>query len=184
MRTPEAVAAMLVAGTLDRRLWPELDQEEFVAEVRRRLGQVSLDLVAADGHWIARPSAALHEEGFHPFFRLNRLERAVVAAAYLYLRYLPSQPGYEGHGQEASVRIEDLIRPFPHSRGYMEKQVLGHLRHMRFLMREGDRILPGPYLAGLDEIAVNERAKPLLERFLIRRHLRKEAEELKRHATD
>jgi len=184
MRTPEEVAAMLVAGTLDRQLWPELDQQEFAAEVRSRLGQVSLELSSADGHWVARPAAALHQEGFHPFFRLNRLERAVVAAAYLYLRYLPSQPGYEGGGPEISVSVEDLIRPFAHSRGYMEKQVLGHLRQMRFLVREGDRVLPGPYLASLDEITVNERAQPLIEKFLIRRHFRKEAEELQRHAPD
>jgi len=177
VRTPERAAALLVAGTLDRAVWPELDDEEFASDVRRRLGAVGLELVAAAGRWVAR-SAAEEESGFHPAFRLHSVEMAMVAALYLHLRYLPNQPGADPVPGEPSVGVEDLVTSFPgYNRAYLENQVLGHLRNAGFVRREEGRLYAGPYLAAVDGVEAEERARTVLRRFVLERYLRRRAEE-------
>lgn len=72
---------MLVAGTLGRAQWPELDDEDFAGEVRNRLDMVGLELVGAAGKWLARPKHAPTDDvdGFEPAFGLNTVELAVIA---------------------------------------------------------------------------------------------------------
>ncbi len=181
MRTPAQTASLLVAGTLDRSQWPELDEEEFAVEVRERLAHVGLELVGAGGRWLARPvTVAADEEGFEPAFRLHSVELAVVAALYLHLRYLPRQAGEDvAASEEPSVEIEELLRAFPgHSRQYLEQIVLGHLRNAGFVRRESGRLYAGPYLAALNDVEAGERAQAALGSFQLRRYLRTRAQEL------
>ena len=101
MKTPEKTAALLVTGTLNRSHWPELDDEDFAADVRSRLEAVGLELVAASGRWLARPAASPDaDDGYEPAFELHAVELAMVAALYLHLRYLPRQAGAADGGEE------------------------------------------------------------------------------------
>jgi len=179
---------MLVAGTLERRQWPELDEEEFAHQVRERLAAVDLELVGSGGRWLARPAAAPDPDiaGFEPTFSLHAMEQAVVAALYLHLRYLPRQADAEDGGDEPSIEVEELIRGFPgHNRTYIEKIVLGHLRNAGFVRRESDRLYAGPYLGALNEIEADARAQEALGSFALRRYLQRRAQELEaEHAPD
>lgn len=185
MKTAEQVASMLVAGTLDRASWPELDDEDFAADISARLSAVGLELVAADGRWFARARYAEEEDGFHPTFRLHSMELAMVAALYLHLRFLPRQgSGVEQDG-EPSVEIDEIVRAFPsYQRTYLENQILGRLRNAGFVRRESGRLYAGPYLAAIDEVTADQRAQEMLKNFLLRRYLRRRAEEIEADATD
>ncbi|MGA8353997.1 MAG: hypothetical protein WB698_07520 [Solirubrobacteraceae bacterium] len=187
MKTPAQTASLLVAGTLERSRWPELDDEDFSAEVRARLTHVGLELVGAGGRWLARPAAvADEEEGFEPAFRLHSVELAMVAALYLHLRYLPLQAGQGlGATEEPSVEIDEVMRAFPgHQRNYLEQIVLGHLRNAGFVRRDRGRLYAGPYLAALNDVQAGERAQAALSSFQLRRYLRRRAEELEEGAVE
>jgi hypothetical protein len=188
MRTSAQTASLLVAGTLERSQWPELDDEDFAAEVRERLAHVGLELVGAGGRWLARPVAVIDdEEGFEPTFRLHTVELAMVAALYLHLRYLPRQVGEDAAGTEKpSVEIDEILRAFPgHQRHYLEQIVIGHLRNAGFVRRERGRLYAGPYLAAVNDVQAGERAQAALGSFQLRRYLRRRAEELEgEHAPD
>jgi hypothetical protein len=180
MRTAEKTAALLVTGTLRRAEWPELDDEDFAGQVRSRLAEVGLEFVGAGGRWLARPIASLEaEDGYEPAFELHTVELAMVAALYLHLRYLPRQAGAPDNAGEPSVELDELLRPFTgYQRGYLEKIVLGHLRNAGFVERRGGRLYAGPYLAAINEIEADERAQAAVGQFLLRRFLRRRAEEL------
>lgn len=185
MRKPERVATLLVAGTLERGSWPELDDEDFAVEVRERLAAVGLDLVAAGGRWLARAASAEDEEGFHPTFRLHSVELAMLAALYLHLRYLPRQAGGVEHDGEPSVELDELLRAFlSYQRTYLENQVLGHLRNAGFVRRDAGRLYAGPYLAAIDEVRADQRSQEMLKNFMLRRYLRRRAEELETDAAN
>lgn len=188
MKTPEHAARLLVCGTLERSAWRELERDDFVEKVRTLLAAVDLELVAAGGKWLARPRTTGDEEGFEPNFQLHSVELAMVAALYLHLRYLPSQAGEnERASDEPSVELDDLIRPFAgsYTKHYLEQIVLGHLKKAGFCEQRDHRYFAGPYLAALDPIAANERAKAALDTFLLRRFLRGRAAELEeQHAAD
>jgi hypothetical protein len=190
VKTPERAAALLVCGTLERAAWRELDDDQFAAKVRERLASVDLELVAAGGRWLARPRSSGEEDGFEPTFHLHAVELAMVASLYLHLRYLPTQAGGEeamngnangsGDGEEPSVELDDLLRPFAgtYTKHYLEQIVLGHLKKAGFCEQRDHRYFAGPYLAALDPVAANERAKPALDTFLLRRFLRERAAQL------
>jgi hypothetical protein len=172
---------MLVAGTLDRAQWPELDDEDFAVEVRERLSAVGLELVGAAGKWLARPVHVPTDDidGFEPAFALNSVELAVVAALYLHLRYLPRQGGGSETNEEPSVAVEELLRAFPgYSGRFISQIVVGHLRNAGFVRRENDRLYAGPYLAALNEIEADERAQVAVGNFQLRSYLKRRAEEL------
>lgn len=184
MKTPERASALLVCGTIDRRAWRELEQEEFAAKVRALLSIVDLELVGAGGKWLARPRNSGEEDGFEPNFHLHTVEMAMVAALYLHLRYLPYQSGQPKSGEEPSVELDDLIRPFvgSYTKHYLEQIVLGHLKKAGFCEQRDGRYFAGPYLAALDPVAANERAKAALDTFLLRRFLREHAAELEKES--
>jgi hypothetical protein len=188
MKTPEHAARMLVSGTLERSAWGELEREEFAERVRTLLSAVDLELVAGGGKWLARPRTSGDEEGFEANFHLHSVELAMVAALYLHLRYLPSQAGEdERASDEPSVELDDLIRPFAgsYTKHYLEQIVLGHLKKDGFCEQRDHRYFAGRFLAALDAIAANERAKAALDTFLLRRFLRSRAAELEeQHASD
>jgi hypothetical protein len=171
---------MLVSGMLVHADWPELDDEDFAADVRSRLAAVGLELVGAGGRWLSRPMASLEaDEGYEPAFELNSIELAMVAALYLHLRYLPRQAGASDNGDEPSVDVDELLRPFSgYQRGFLEKIVLGRLRNAGFVERRGGRLYGGPYLAAINEIEADERAQAAVGQFMLRRFLRRRAEEL------
>jgi hypothetical protein len=174
---------MLVAGTLERAQWPELDDEDLAAEVRERLGAVGLDLVGAEGRWLARPEQAPTDdvEGFEAVFSLNSVELAVVAALYLHLRFLPRHASSteEDAVQHPSISVEELLLAFPgYKASFIEGRVLGRLRRAGFVRRENDRLFAGPYLAVINGVEADERAQAALGSFQLRRYLKRRAEEL------
>jgi hypothetical protein len=188
MKTPERVAALLVCGTLERSAWRELEQDDFAAKVRDLLSAVDLDLASAGGRWVARPRTTGDEDGFEPTFHLHSVEMAMVAALYLHLRYLPYQAADTEITEEPSVELDDLIRPFAqpigsYTKHYLEQIVLGHLKKAGFCEQRGGRYYAGAYLAAVDPVAANERAKAALDSFLLKRFLRERARELS-EATD
>ena len=103
----------------------------------------------------------------------------MVAALYLHLRFLPRQAGAPEDDEEPSVDLDELLRPFAgYQRHYLEKIVLGHLRNAGFVERRGGRLYAGPYLAVINEVEADERALAAMSQFLLRRFLRRRAEEL------
>jgi hypothetical protein len=183
VKTPERAAALLVCGTLERSAWRELEQEEFVAKVRERLAAVDLELASAGGCWVARPRSSGEEDGFESTFHLHSVEMAMVAALYLHLRYLPYQAAGAEPAEEPLVELDDLIRPFArpvgsYTKHYLEQIVLGHLKKAGFCEQRDGKYYAGPYLAAVDPVAANERAKAALDTFLLRRFLRERAREL------
>lgn len=181
MKSPERAAQLLVAGTLDRSVWRELEDEEFAAEVVRRLGEVGLELVGADGRWLSRPLDTEDEDGFEPTLHLHSVELAMAAALYLHLRYLPRQAETVETGAELepSVEVDDVLAAFDgYDKLYLERMVLGRLRNAGFVRREGGRLYAGPYLAAINEIDADARAQKALEEFTIRRYLRRRANEI------
>jgi hypothetical protein len=188
VRTPAQTAALLVAGTLERAQWPELADEDFAEDVRKRLGEVGLDLVGAAGRWLARPRHAPTEDidGFEPVFALNTVALAVIAALYMHLRYLPRHAGGAESDEEPSMAVEELLRAFPsYTSTYISKTILGEVRKARFVRRENDRLYAGPYLAALNEIEADERSHVAIGKFQQRRYLKQRAQELEgEHAPD
>lgn len=178
MRSAETAARLLAQGVLRRALWPEFDDDDFVADVRERLGAVGLELVSGDGYWLARARDGVAEEGFEPIFALNEPELAVLAALYLHLRYLPRHGGGGARTETPSVALEDIERGFPYKVQYV-RTVLGRLRNMHFVHQHDERLYPGPYLAALDEIVADERSKEALRDFKLQRFLRRRIEEVK-----
>ena len=178
MRSAEKAARLLAQGLLQRAAWPEFDDDEFVAEVRERLGAVGLDLAAGDGYWVARGRDGTLEEGFEPIFDLNEAELAVLAALYLHLRYLPRHGGGVARTETPSVAVEDIERGFPYDVTYV-RSIVGRLRNMHFVRQHDKRLYPGPYLAALDEIVADERAKEALRDFKLRRFLQRRVAEAK-----
>jgi hypothetical protein len=156
--------------------------------VRELLAAVDLDLAAAGGRWVARPRSTGDEDGFEPTFHLHSVEMAMVAALYLHLRYLPYQAADAEITEEPSVELDDLIRPFAqpvgsYTKHYLEQIVLGHLKKAGFCEQRDGKYYAGPYLAAVDPVAANERAKAALDAFLLKRFLRDRARELT-EATD
>jgi hypothetical protein len=189
MKTPERAAALLVQGTLERKAWAQLEHEPFASKVRGHLNAVDLELAKAGGHFVVRPRTPGGDEDFVPTFHLHKVEQAMVAILYLFLRYLPAQGG-QGQAltqgadrQEPSVDLDDLVRPFTqqglYAKGYLEKIVLGHLKRAGFCEQRNGRYYAGPYLAALDPIVADARAKEVLENFQLRRFLRDKAEQLR-----
>ena len=179
MRSPELAASLLTQGTLVDRAWPEFGEEAFAEDVRRRLKEVGLTLVNAEGHWLACAADRGEQEGFEPMFEPNDGHLAVLACLWLHLRYLPRLRGDLDDGQdEASISVEEIEHAFPaYPPGYVAI-VLGYLKNMRFIRQWNKRIYAGPYLAAIDEEEADGLAREALRNFKLRRYLRRRAEEV------
>jgi hypothetical protein len=179
VRSSEVAASLLTQGTLIDRAWPEFGEEAFVEEVRRRLNEVGLTLVNADGHWLARASDRGEQEGFEPMFEPNDGHMAVLACLWLHLRYLPRLRGEldDGH-DDPSISVEEIEHAFPAYPPRYVAIVLGYLKNMRFIRQWNERIFAGPYLAAIDEDAADSLAREALRDFKLRRYLRRRAEEV------
>jgi hypothetical protein len=174
MRTAEQVAALLVAGTLDRDAWPELEEEQFAEEVRTRLASAGMSLVATPGSFLARLAEPEGAPGFTPHARLGSVHKAMIAVLYLYLRYLPAQGdgGEEfADGQPPSVTPEDVFAPFSYKRHYLEKIVLAELKKQSYVRQVDGRLQAGDNLMALDSVQLDLRAEEMLRRFLLKRFL-------------
>lgn len=174
MLEPESVARLLVCGTLGADRVPELERRNFREEVEQRLGAVGLKLTAASGRWLARPTTvdtASEFADFRPFHALHQAHLALLACAYLHLRYLPRQAGAPVD-EDASVRFDLLYAPF--SASYQRRKVqawVSELRRGSFLAGEGDVIRAGPFLASIDEVVADDRADAAVTEFVLRRML-------------
>jgi small nuclear ribonucleoprotein (snRNP)-like protein len=189
MRTAQRVAALLVAGTLDRDAWPELEEEQFAEEVRTRLASAGMSLVATPESFLARLEEPEGAPGFTPHARLSSVHKAMIAVLYLYLRYLPAQgdAGEEiADGQPPSVTPEDVFAPFSYKRHYLEKIVLAELKKQSYVRQVEGRLQAGDNLMAIDSVQLDLRAEEMLRRFLLKRFLeRRVAEDAgERDATD
>jgi hypothetical protein len=173
MRSSEQAARLLMQGLLEVASWPEFEDEAFFEDVRHRLGGVGYELGSVGGYWLARTREPEAVDGFRQLFPLNEAEYAVLAALYLYLRFLPRQSEYiTGADKQASVALEDIERGFPAYTVETTRRILGRLRNLLFVRQYGERLYPGPYLAAIDELVADERAKEALRDFKLRSHLR------------
>lgn len=172
MRNPAGVAALLSAGTLEREAWPELEDEQFAAEVRERLAGVGMTLVATPDSYLARLAEPNGATGFTPHARLHSVHRAMIAVLYLYLRYLPAQAN-DGevpvNGDAPSVSPDDVFAAFTYKRSYLEKIVLGELKKQGFVRQIGGRLFAGDNLMAIDPVQIELRAEEMLRRFLLKR---------------
>ena len=168
MRTAEHAARRLTQGLLEASAWPEFEDEDFLADVRKRLEGVGLELASADGYWLARSRETERDDGFKPMFQLNQAELAVLAALYLHLRYLPRQGEQLTRTRDhPSVLLEDIERGFPAYGVETIRRVLGRLRNLHFVRQYDGRLYSGPYLIALDELVADERAREALRDFKI-----------------
>lgn len=180
MRTPADVAALLSAGTLEREVWPELEDEQFAAQVRERLAGVGMTLVATPASFLARLAEPNGAIGFTPHARLHAVHKAMIAVLYLYLRYLPAQAN-DGelpiNGDAPSVSADDVFAAFTYKRRYLEQIVLGELKRQNFVRQIGGRLYAGDNLMAIDPVQMDMRAEEMLRRFLLKRFIeRRDAE--------
>ena len=166
-------------GLLEGENWPEFNDEEFVEEVRGRLAGVGYELCAADGYWLARCHDEEAIEGVKALFPLDEAEHAILAALYLYLRFLPRQSHPNRNGERPSVTPEEIDRAFPAYKPQAIRRILGRLRNLHFVRQYANRIYPGPYLMLLDETVADERARQALRDFKLRTDLRERLVALK-----
>jgi hypothetical protein len=177
MRGPEEVTALLAAGTLERDAWPELEDEQFAAEVRERLAAAGMTLVATPDSFLARlaePNGAAGAAGFTPHTRLHSVHKAMIAVLYLYLRYLPAQANdgeLPANGDAPSVTPEDVFAPFSYTRHYLEKIVLGELKKQGYVRQIGGRLFAGQNLMAIDPVQMDLRADEMVRRFLLKRFI-------------
>lgn len=174
MRNPADVAALLSAGTLEREAWPELEDEQFAADVRERLAAVGMTLVATSESFLARLAEPNGATGFTPHARLHSVHKAMIAVLYLHLRYLPAQAGdgeVSANGDAPSVSPEDLFAAFDYKRHYLEKVVLGELKKQGFVRQIGGRLFAGDNLMAIDPVQMDLRAEEMLRRFLLKRFI-------------
>jgi hypothetical protein len=188
MRTPADVAALLSAGTLDREAWPELEDEQFVAQVRERLAGVGMTLVTTPDSFLARLAEPNGATGFTPHTRLHAVHKAMIAVLYLYLRYLPAQANdgeLPSNGDVASVSPDDVFAAFDYKRHYLEKVVLGELKKQNYVRQIGGRLYAGDNLMAIDPVQMDLRAEEMLRRFLLKRFIeRRDAEAQEPDAAD
>lgn len=172
MRSSELAARLLMQGLLDDASWPEFAEDTFREDVSRRLAAVGYELGLAEGYWLARTRETEAVDGFKQLLQLNEAEYAVLAALYLHLRFLPrqSQP-LAVPDEEPSVAVEDIECGFPSYTLETTRRFLGHLRNLHFIRQYGKRYYSGPYLAVIDELVADERAKEALRDFKLRTHL-------------
>jgi hypothetical protein len=106
--------------------------------VRGRLAAVSHELSSADGYWLARSRDTDTVEGVKNLFPLNEAEYAVLAALYLYLRFLPRQSTQPSRGDgQPSAELEDIERAFPAYTVDTTRRILGRLRNLHFIRQHG-----------------------------------------------
>src|SRR5690606_5143509 len=99
----------------------------------------------------------------------NEAEYAVLAALYLYLRFLPRQDDQVSpRERQPSVALEDIERAFPAYGVVFTRSVIGRLRNLHFVRQHDERLYPGPYLAALDGLVVDERDSEALREFKLR----------------
>jgi hypothetical protein len=162
-------------GLLEEENWPEFDDETFLEDVRMRLEAVGHELSLADGYWLARSRDTDNVDGVKSLFPLNEAEHAVLAALYLYLRFLPRQSPRPSHGdRQPSVELEDIERAFPAYAVGTTRQILGRLRNLHFVRQHAGRLYPGPYLTLIDEVVADARAQQALRDFKLRSYLREQ----------
>lgn len=171
MRSSEFAARLLMQGLLDDASWPEFAEDTFREDVRGRLAAVGYELGLAEGYWLARTRETEAVDGFKQVLQLNEADYAVLAALYLHLRFLPRQSqGLAGLDEEPSVAVEEIERGFPSYRARTVRMILGHLRNLHCIRQYNSRYYPGPYLAVIDELVADERAKEALRDFKLRSH--------------
>jgi hypothetical protein len=172
VKTPERAARLLVRGILPRQLWPELRDDEFRADVVRRLEGVGLELAAGDGYWVARACDGEGDDSFEPIFSLNEPELAVLAALYLHLSFLPRHGAYEGD-ERPSVEVTEIENTFPGYPATYVRGVLAMLKNARFVYQQNHRLYAGPYLAALETVIADERAGAAIQDGLLRKFLQR-----------
>jgi hypothetical protein len=183
---------LLLCGQVSASAVPELGDPDIRAEVEQQLAAVGVGLryAEADRCWVALVDEPLPDEvGLAPIQALNETERAVAAASWLHLVFLPAErraaATLDGLSLPAepterpSIDPDDLYGQFAHlwRRQYFDI-VTGRLKRLGFLRLRDGRLEAGPVLAVLGEesaIAEARRVVAVHKRFLL---LRRQAAEI------
>lgn len=187
----EEICRLLGTGWVDARDVPELQDDEIRVEVNRRAGAVGQRLfyspstdcygLVLDGEL---PEAGTH----HPSMRLDRSHRALIAACWMHLRWLPAERArVEGANggkpltqEEPSLTVDDLAVQF---KGQLQKThidgtLLPYLKRLGYLQQREGRLFAGPMLDSLDEIKASERAREYMVKYKRLARLQRRAAEI------
>jgi len=183
---------LLLCGQVSAAAVPELGDPDVRAEVERQLAAVGVDLryAEADRCWVAMVEEPLPDDvGLAPIQALTEAERAVAAAAWLHLVFLPAErrtaAALDGlslpaeHAARPSLDPDDLYGQFAHRmrRAYFDI-VIGKLKRLGFLRARGGRLEAGPVLqviGGQAAVAEARRVVAVHKRLLL---LRRQAAEI------
>jgi hypothetical protein len=183
---------LLLCGQVSASAVPELGDPDIRAEVEQQLAAVGVGLryAEADRCWVALVDEPLPDDvGLTPIQALNETERAVAAASWLHLVFLPAErrtaATLDGLSlpaeptERTSVDPDDLYGQFAHRmrRPYFDI-VTGKLKRLGFLRLRDGRLEAGPVLAvlgGEPAIAEARRLVAVHKRFLL---LRRQAAEI------
>lgn len=183
---------LLLCGQVSASAVPELGDPDIRAEVEQQLAVVGVGLryAEADRCWVALVDEPLPDEvGLTPIQALNETERAIAAATWLHLVFLPAErraaATLDGLSlpdeptERASIDPDDLYGQFAHRmrRQYFDI-VTGKLKRLGFLRLRDGRLEAGPVLTvlgGEPSIAEARRVVAVHKRFLL---LRRQAAEI------
>lgn len=189
--TVEEICRLLGTGWVDARDVPELENDELKAEIHRRaqaVGQRLFYSPATDSYGFVL-DGEVPEAGTHrPALRLDRSHRALIAACWMHLRWLPAEraraEGVNGNRQRAqeepSLTVDDLSLQFKGQlqKTHIEQKLLPYLKRLGYLNQREGRLFAGPMLDSLDELKATERAREYMIKFKRLAHLQRRAQEI------
>jgi len=130
------------------------------------------------------PEVGTHRTSMH----LDRSHRALIAACWMHLRWLPAERARAeaGNGarpltqEEPSLTVDDLALQFKGQlqKSHIEQKLLPVLKRLGYLQQREGRLYTGPMLDSLDELKATERAREYMVKFKRIAHLQRRAEEI------
>jgi hypothetical protein len=187
--TVEEICRLLSTGWVESRDVPELMDDDVRADVARRGEAVGQRLYYSEvtDHYGFVLAGELPEAPSHrPAVRLDRSHRAVIAACWMHLRWLPAErqrvgaeSGPQAVGpEEPCLTIDELALQFRGqlTKGHIEWKLVPHLKHTGYLVQREKKLYGGPMLDSLDELKATELAREYMARYKRMAHLKRRAE--------
>ncbi len=190
--TVEEICRLLSTGWVDSRDIPELQDDSIRGDVSHRaegVGQRLFYSPTTDSYGLVLDGELPETASHRAAVRLDRAHRALIAACWMHLRWLPAerqriteQTGQALTQEQPSLTIDDLAQQFKGhlKKSYMEEMLLPHLKHLGYLEQREGKLYPGPMLDSLDEMKASERAREYMIRFKRMAYLKRRAEEIDR----
>lgn len=189
--TIEEISRLLATGWVGARDVPELQDEEVRAEINRRAGAVGQRLFysrSTDTYGFVLDGELPESGSHHEAMRLDRSHRALIAACWMHLRWMPAERAraesvngsQQLRQQEPSLTVDDLALQFKGQlrKTQIEGTLLPYLKRLGYLQQREGKLFAGPMLDSLDEFKATERAREYMVRFKRMAHLRRRAEEI------